>query len=226
MGALLWWERGYEGGFWGCVVMCGEWMRIGEGGGRCVRPRGCCVLRCACAGLAPRAPLFLVGGRWSARGWRGSRAEDAGLCLVRNGGCRPAPPLKQSKGVPPQWGLMLGGAWGSSVLVDKQHGARREQARATPTPPTSFFFFLSFPARPHLPGHGVRAAPPCVLCLCCASGVVVSVSLMGTSGGGLQKGMGFYTGFLGGCVLFGFHFLRGYLCECAVGARCGVGWVA
>lgn len=29
-----------------------------------------------------------------------------------------------------------------------------------------------------------------------------------------------------GCVLFGFHFPRGYLCECAVGLRCGVGWVA
>lgn len=29
-----------------------------------------------------------------------------------------------------------------------------------------------------------------------------------------------------GCALFGFHFPRGYLCECAVGVRCGVGWVA
>lgn len=29
-----------------------------------------------------------------------------------------------------------------------------------------------------------------------------------------------------GCALFGFHFPRGYLCECAVGAWCGVGWVA
>lgn len=26
-----------------------------------------------------------------------------------------------------------------------------------------------------------------------------------------------------GRVLFGFHFPRGYLCECAVGAWCGVG---
>ena len=38
-------------------------------------------------------------------------------------------------------------------------------------------------------------------------------------------------GGFGICVLsvvpfLGFHFPRGYLCECAVGARCGVGWVA
>lgn len=32
MGVLLWRERGCEGGFWGCVVMCGEWVCWGGRG--------------------------------------------------------------------------------------------------------------------------------------------------------------------------------------------------
>ena len=45
------------------------------------------------AGLAPRAPLFLVGGRRRARGGGKVRDEDAGLCVVQERGCRPAPQL-------------------------------------------------------------------------------------------------------------------------------------
>lgn len=31
-GVFLWWEKGCEGGFWGCVVMCGEWVCWGGRG--------------------------------------------------------------------------------------------------------------------------------------------------------------------------------------------------
>lgn len=62
------------------------------------------------------------------------------VCVrCRNGGCRPAPQLKQSKGAQ-QWGLMFVGAWGSSVLVDEQRGARRERVGAPCRAPYSPHF--------------------------------------------------------------------------------------
>lgn len=191
--------------------MFGEWVCWGV---RCVRPRGCCVLFgwscCACAGLAPRAPLLLFGGRRCARVWGLLFVLRLRVCVwCRHGGCRPAPQLKQSKGAH-QLGLMFSVVWGSSVLVDKRHGARREQVGTTPAQPTSFFFLLSLPARQHLPGSGVYVSRPRVFCVW---------------GCGLwyqrwwvAKGGGVLYGVSCGCVLFGFHFLRGYLCECAVGA--------
>lgn len=100
---LLWRERGYEGGFWGCVVML--WGvdalgRVGLG----VFVQGGVVFwlvwsRCACAGLAPRAPLLLVGGRRRARGGM-VRAEDAGLCALEIRGLSPLTPVEAVQGCP------------------------------------------------------------------------------------------------------------------------------
>ena len=161
---------------------------------------------CACVGLAPRAPLLLVGGRRHARGGAVCD-EDAGLCVVQERGCRPVPQLKQSKGTH-RWWLMFIGAWGSSGLVDKQNGVRREQARATPTPPTSFFFFLSLPARQHLPGSGVRVAPSCVAV--CLQGYCLC-STHGAPSMALDQGGGFGMCALSVVPFLGFIFRAGTL---------------
>ena len=52
------------------------------------------------AGLAPRAPLFLVGGRRCARGGTVC-AEDAGLCVVQERGLSPLTPVVTSQGCLP-----------------------------------------------------------------------------------------------------------------------------
>ena len=89
--------------FGGCVVSV-RGVCAGEGGARYVRPRECCVLvgwsRCACAGLTPRAPLLLVGGRRRARGGM-VRAEDAGLCALEIRGLSPLTPVEAVQGCPP-----------------------------------------------------------------------------------------------------------------------------
>lgn len=193
--------------------------------------RGLCVGLCfgwfgrVRAGLAPRAPLAF--GRWAAvRPWVVRFVLRMPVCVwCRNGGCRPAPQLQPVKGCPPVLRGMvevchLGGA---ELVVDKQHGARREQVSAPPDLLASLLFLLSLPASQHLPGSGVRAAPPCVLCLCSVGWGCGLCFTHGCHRWHLIKGEDSACAFLRLCP-FGVSFPRGYLCECAVGAWCGVGW--
>ena len=79
--------------------MCGEWACVGEGGVRCVRPRGCfvwLVVLCLCGACAP-CPLLLVGGRRGACGGA-VRAENAGLCVVETWGLSPRTPVEAVQG--------------------------------------------------------------------------------------------------------------------------------
>lgn len=137
--------------------MCGDVVGsgcAGEGGIRCFRPRGCCVLVGLVVfvrGLRPVPPCF-----WSVGGGAPVGgivcAEDAGLCVVQKRGLSPLTPVVTSQGCPPVLRGMvevchLGGA---ELVVDKQHGARREQVSAPPTLLASLLFLLYFPARQHL----------------------------------------------------------------------------
>ena len=103
MGVLLCREKSCEGGFLG---LCGDVRGVGVLGrvGLGVFVQGGVVFwlvwsRCACAGLAPRAPLLLVGGRRRARGGM-VRAEDAGLCALEIRGLSPLTPVEAVQGCP------------------------------------------------------------------------------------------------------------------------------
>ena len=134
------------------------------------------VVLCLCGACAP-CPLLLVGGRRCARGGGTVRAGDAGLWVVQERGLSPHTPVEAAQGCASPVVVDVRRRMGSSGLVDKQHGARREQVSAPPDLLASLLFLLPLPARQHPPGSGVRAAPPCVLCLCSASGWgVVSAS--------------------------------------------------
>ena len=108
------------------------------------------VWSCSCGACAP-CPLLLFGGRRCARGGIVC-AEDAGLCVVQERGLSPLTPVVTSQGcLPVLRGMVevchLGGA---ELVVDKQHGARREQVSAPPTLLASLLFLLYLPARQHL----------------------------------------------------------------------------
>lgn len=67
----------------GVLVMEGLGVFVQEGG----------VFWLACAGLAPRAPLLLVGRRRRARGWVRFVMGMPVCVWWRHGGCRPTPQL-------------------------------------------------------------------------------------------------------------------------------------
>lgn len=143
MGVLLCREKSCEGGFLG---LCGDVRGVGVLGrvGLGVFVQGGVVFwlvwsRCACAGLAPRSPLLLVGGRRRARGGM-VRAEDAGLCALEIRGLSPRTPFEAVQGCPPVGGdarQRMGFLVFSSI---SSTGARREQAPA----PRTLLTFSSF----------------------------------------------------------------------------------
>lgn len=101
MGVLLWREKGREDGFLG---LCGDVRGVGvlgREGLKILFRRGCCVLGCVLVGLVvfvrglrPVPPCF-----WSVGGGA-VRAEDAGLCVVKERGLSPHTPVVNGQGCP------------------------------------------------------------------------------------------------------------------------------
>lgn len=122
----------------------------------CLSKGGVCVLVglvVLVRGLRPAPPLLVGGGGAPVGVWSVLR-EDAGLCVVETWGLSPRTPVVTGRGCPPVLrgrggGLLFGRGGVSLGFVDKQHGARREQAGTIPTLPTSFLFLSSLPAHKH-----------------------------------------------------------------------------